>query len=180
MPGRKLWSVSKDTDFTVPMRFHWRPWTLFHESSFFWLLLGGPEEGSVSTRRKFLESAGALVATQYLTAAYAMGQGVGKPYAAGVQQATLSGQASVEMEIASIPFSVDGRTGRANTVNGSLPGPILRLREGQDAVIHVRNRLPESTSIHWHGILLPPAMDGVPGVSFAGIPAGGNSPRSTD
>lgn len=75
-------------------------------------------------------------------------------------------------EIASVPFSVNGSTGRANTVNGSIPGPVLRLREGKDAVIHVRNQLSESTSIHWHGILLPPAMDGVPGVSFAGIPAG--------
>ena len=77
------------------------------------------------------------------------------------------------MEIASVPFSVDGRTGRANAVNGSVPGPVLRLREGQEAVIHVRNRLSEPTSIHWHGVLLPPAMDGVPGVSFAGIPAEG-------
>ena len=54
-----------------------------------------------------------------------------------------------------------------------MPGPLVRLREGQDAVIRVTNRLAgESTSIHWHGLILPFQMDGVPGVSFAGIGAG--------
>lgn len=77
-----------------------------------------------------------------------------------------------ELEIAELKIDLDGRVGRAVAVNGSVPGPILRLREGEDAVIRVRNGLPEVSSIHWHGILLPPEMDGVPGVSFPGIAPG--------
>ena len=66
----------------------------------------------------------------------------------------------------------DGRAGVATTVNGSLPGPTLRMREGDTVTMRVTNRLRETTSIHWHGILLPFDMDGVPGVSFAGIAPG--------
>ncbi len=62
--------------------------------------------------------------------------------------------------------------GRVITVNGQYPGPLVRLREGSEAVLRVRNTLDEWSSIHWHGLLLPPEMDGVPGVSFAGIPPG--------
>ena len=72
------------------------------------------------------------------------------------------------------PWTVDGRTGRAVAINGTVPGPILRLREGQRVRIAVENRMDEETSIHWHGVLTPAPMDGVPGVSFPGIP-----PRST-
>ena len=66
-----------------------------------------------------------------------------------------------------------GLTNSAITVNGTVPGPTLRMREGQEVVINVENRLPdEDTSIHWHGLLVPMDMDGVPGVSFAGIRPG--------
>ncbi len=65
-----------------------------------------------------------------------------------------------------------GVTGEAMTINGSVPGPLVRLREGGTATLRVTNEMDEPTSIHWHGILLPPGMDGVPGVSFEGIPAG--------
>jgi CopA family copper-resistance protein len=78
----------------------------------------------------------------------------------------------IDLTIADLALPIDGRTGRAMAVNGSVPGPLVRLREGQDAVIRVTNRLNEIASIHWHGVLLPPAMDGVPGVSFAGIKPG--------
>ncbi len=60
----------------------------------------------------------------------------------------------------------------ATAVNGSVPGPVLRLREGDDAVIQVTNRLSEPTSIHWHGMRLPSDQDGVPGLSFRGIEPG--------
>ncbi len=53
-----------------------------------------------------------------------------------------------------------------------LPGPLIRLREGQQATLRVTNQLKELTSIHWHGLLVPPEMDGVPGVSFGGIEPG--------
>jgi len=67
------------------------------------------------------------------------------------------------------PVNLTGRTRPATLVNGSLPGPLLRWREGDTVTIRVTNRLTEPTSIHWHGILLPPEMDGAPGVSFPGI-----------
>ena len=69
-------------------------------------------------------------------------------------------------------WRVDGRVGHAVTVNGSLPGPIIRLKEGQTVRLSVTNNLAETASIHWHGILLPFQMDGVPGLTFPGIAAG--------
>lgn len=60
----------------------------------------------------------------------------------------------------------------ATTVNGGIPGPDLQRREGQDVVMRVTNELDEDFSIHWHGTLLPPEMDGVPGISFEGIRPG--------
>jgi CopA family copper-resistance protein len=81
---------------------------------------------------------------------------------------TLSG-ADIALNVGHTPFSVGGRTGHAVTVNGTLPAPLLRLREGRTARLSVTNTLDEDTSIHWHGILLPFQMDGVPGVSFPGI-----------
>lgn len=71
-------------------------------------------------------------------------------------------------------INVAGRpTTSAITVNGTIPGPVLRMREGQEVVIHVQNRLEdEDTSIHWHGLIVPMTMDGVPGVSFPGIKPG--------
>jgi len=78
----------------------------------------------------------------------------------------------IDLTISEQLFRLDGRTGRAVTINGTIPGPIIRLKEGQQATLRVTNRLEESTSIHWHGLLLPPVMDGVPGVSFAGIDPG--------
>ncbi|MBX7539963.1 copper resistance system multicopper oxidase [Qipengyuania sphaerica] len=69
-------------------------------------------------------------------------------------------------------FGVGGRKGHAVAVNGTVPGPLVRLREGQKVRIDVTNRLAEDTSIHWHGLLLPFQFDGVPGVSFPGIKPG--------
>lgn len=65
-----------------------------------------------------------------------------------------------------------GRAVKAVTVNGTVPGPVLRFREGDRARIHVHNRLTASTSIHWHGLLVPPGMDGVPYISFPPISPG--------
>lgn len=83
-----------------------------------------------------------------------------------------------DLAIAEMPVNFTGRTRRAITVNGSLPAPILRWREGDTVTLRVANRLPADTihephtSIHWHGILLPANMDGVPGLSFDGIGRG--------
>jgi L-ascorbate oxidase len=57
-------------------------------------------------------------------------------------------------------------------IGGSVPGPVLRLQEGQEAVLRVTNNLDEDTSLHWHGLLVPYDQDGVPGFSYEGIPAG--------
>ncbi|SFB18380.1 copper resistance system multicopper oxidase [Pseudomonas sp. NFPP24] len=72
-----------------------------------------------------------------------------------------------------MPVNLTGRNRTALTINGSLPGPLLRWREGDTVTVRVKNRLAEPTSIHWHGILLPSSMDGVPGLSFKGIEPGG-------
>jgi len=68
--------------------------------------------------------------------------------------------------------NITGENAVATTVNGMLAGPVLRWREGDEVTIHVTNRLDESSSIHWHGIILPAAMDGVPDISFDGISPG--------
>ncbi len=64
---------------------------------------------------------------------------------------------------------VEGRRSIGRAVNGSVPGPLIRLREGQNVRFNVANHLREDTSIHWHGLLVPFQMDGVPGISFPGI-----------
>ena len=77
-----------------------------------------------------------------------------------------------DLHITRARLSVDGRTGHSVLVNGHLPAPLLRWREGDDLTIRVTNHLEEDSSIHWHGILLPYRMDGVPGLSFPGIAPG--------
>lgn len=77
-----------------------------------------------------------------------------------------------DLTIAETPVNFTGTPRMATTINGSIPGPTLRWREGDTVTIRVTNRLAEDTSIHWHGILLPFQMDGVPGISFKGIPPG--------
>ncbi|ODV12955.1 MAG: copper resistance protein CopA [Rubrivivax sp. SCN 70-15] len=76
------------------------------------------------------------------------------------------------LEVAELPANFTGAPRMATAINGSIPAPTLRWREGDEVTIRVTNRLREATSIHWHGIILPFQMDGVPGISFAGIPPG--------
>ncbi|MCW0209203.1 MAG: copper resistance system multicopper oxidase [Achromobacter sp.] len=76
------------------------------------------------------------------------------------------------LEIGETPVNFTGAARIGTTVNGRLPAPVLRWREGDTVTLHVTNRLREQTSIHWHGILLPTDMDGVPGLSFPGIDPG--------
>ncbi|HLG89048.1 MAG TPA: copper resistance system multicopper oxidase [Alphaproteobacteria bacterium] len=76
------------------------------------------------------------------------------------------------LEIGTVPVNITGRSRPAAGINGMAPGPILRWREGDTVTLSVTNRLSMPTSIHWHGARVPTAMDGVPGLSFAGIPPG--------
>ena len=120
------------------------------------------------SRRTFLHNVGVLglySAAVPRLPAWAASNGINVVSASGESQ-------PIELTISGYPFEVNGKTGEAIAINGSVPGPIVRLKEGQEAVIRVTNQLEETTSIHWHGILLPPDMDGVPGVSFRGIQPG--------
>lgn len=122
------------------------------------------------SRRLLLKRAAALglvAAVEHLIPARAWTSA----YATSSSQTPLSGEI-IDLTISEKPFSVDGRTGMAITINGTIPGPVIRLKEGQHATLRVTNRLKEDTSIHWHGLLLPPNRDGVPGVSFGGIEPG--------
>lgn len=120
------------------------------------------------TRRRWLQqaaSAGAVLAVQGLLPTWARA-------APGLQAASPSrtGPHEFDLTIAETPIRVDGRAARAVTVNGGVPGPLMRFTEDEAVTIRVHNALDEATSIHWHGILLPFEMDGVPGVTFRGIP----------
>ncbi|BEQ15064.1 multicopper oxidase domain-containing protein [Desulfoferula mesophila] len=86
------------------------------------------------------------------------------PAGAAVREYTLT--------IAKEQVNLTGNPVEAMTVNGGIPGPTLRFVEGDTARIHVRNHMDVNTSIHWHGVLVPPGMDGVPDISFPPIAAG--------
>ncbi len=78
----------------------------------------------------------------------------------------------IDLAIGPVPVNFTGRARIATGVNGETPAPILRLREGDEAIIAVTNHLSEPTSIHWHGLRLPSDQDGVPGLSFRGVMPG--------
>lgn len=78
----------------------------------------------------------------------------------------------IDLHVASGRRIVQGRKGKGVAVNGTVPGPLIRLREGQNVRLNVTNHLKVDTSVHWHGLLLPFQFDGVPGVSFPGIAPG--------
>ena len=118
------------------------------------------------SRRQLLKTAeafGLLAGLERIGPAYA------QTSAPSGQPSELSGNI-IDLTIAETPFRVDDKAGTAVTINGTVPGPLVRLREGEEVTFRVANHLKEVSSIHWHGLLLPPEMDGVPGVSFAGIP----------
>ena len=120
-------------------------------------------------RRDFLRAAafgGAGVGLAGVTPAWAqrLSPGLVRPLP------TVSGN-DIALTIGKVAVRVDGKVGRAVGVNGTSPAPLIRLKEGQKVRLHVTNTLDEESSIHWHGLLVPFAMDGVPGVSFPGIAA---------
>ncbi len=90
--------------------------------------------------------------------------------AAGIATSALAGE--YDLVIDETAVNIAGRERTALTINGAVPGPALRWREGEDVTLHVTNRLNEPTSIHWHGVIVPNSMDGVPGISFEHIHPG--------
>jgi len=127
------------------------------------------------SRRTLLKRGGALtsVAAAAVAApgwAQSHSAGMAPPVRRGIGDA-LSGP-RINLDIRTGRFTTAGRSAHAVTVNGSLPAPLIRLQEGQTVRIDVTNHADEQSSIHWHGLLLPFQMDGVPGVSFPGIDPG--------
>jgi len=125
------------------------------------------------TRRRLLVGAGAastLAALPAWAQGHALHRGTaGAPIRVGFDQ--LSGPV-IDLMVGEGSRIVQGRKGHGIAVNGSVPGPLIRLMEGQNVRLNVTNHLAEDTSIHWHGLLLPFQMDGVPGISFPGIKPG--------
>lgn len=123
-------------------------------------------------RRTLLHGVGALGGTAALASIF---PAWAKPVSAGIVRPLpqLSGH-DIRLRIAHQMMNIDGQESHAIGINGTVPAPLIRLREGQKVRIHVENTLDEDSSIHWHGLILPFHMDGVPGVSFPGI-----KPRST-
>ncbi len=122
------------------------------------------------TRRRFLQDAAVLgvgLGLEQLVPAYAWQSQPSVPRAGD-----LTDPAVIDLCIQNKPLTIDGRRAVATTINGSIPGPLVRLREGQTAILRVTNELQEVSALHWHGLLVPAGMDGVPGVSFAGIHPG--------
>jgi CopA family copper-resistance protein len=92
--------------------------------------------------------------------------------AAGTQNANVLSGTEFDLEIAPLRVNLTGAPRTATVVNGQLPAPLLRWREGDLVTLRVRNRLSVPSSIHWHGMIVPADMDGVPGLSFHGIAPG--------
>jgi CopA family copper-resistance protein len=125
------------------------------------------------SRRFLLKRAstlGLLAALQPLVSACA-GHGVRPAISVGTEPGVLSGEL-INLVLSERSLAMNGQAGTAMTINKTIPGPLIRLKEGQEVTLNVTNHLKEVSSIHWHGILLPAHMDGVPGVSFSGIEPG--------
>jgi len=133
---------------------------------------------SGASRREFIRAAAAAglwvglsrFAPAYGQSPHAGHTGLAMPATSSGSPAT--GGSAVDLVIDKMDFRIGDRVGQAVTVNGSLPAPLLRFKQGQEVELRVTNRLKERASIHWHGILLPNDMDGVPGVTFKGIDPG--------
>jgi CopA family copper-resistance protein len=129
--------------------------------------------GGLLTRRRFVQ--GVAVGSAFATLGVGAGASTSAHAAVSKQRQpqTLSGK-NYNLTIGEQRVNFTGSTRIATTVNGSLPAPLLRWKEGDTITLRVTNKLAESTSIHWHGIILPSAMDGVPNIAnnFKGIAPG--------
>ena len=117
------------------------------------------------SRRRFLTSVGA--------GAFVLGAARNLTWAQSAPRAVLSGT-EFDLALGELPVNFTGKARVGTVVNGQIPAPLLRWREGDTITLRVANRLPVPGSIHWHGMIVPADMDGVPGLSFDGIPSGGS------
>lgn len=126
-----------------------------------------PDRGRGIARRQFITGASALAALTSLgTVPGARADTLFAP-------AVPTGASSVfDLHISPLTCTIAGKTQTVPAMNGSVPGPTLRWREGDEVTLNVHNHLSEDTSIHWHGLRCPANMDGVPGLSFGGIGPG--------
>ena len=116
-------------------------------------------------RRRFVQ--GMAAAGALSCAPWPFRTGLAAPGAAPVLSGT-----EFALEIGPTPINITGQPRIATAINGQVPAPVLRWREGDTVTLAVTNRLSEPSSIHWHGIRAPSPMDGVPGLSFNGIAPG--------
>jgi FtsP/CotA-like multicopper oxidase with cupredoxin domain len=114
-----------------------------------------------ATRRRFVQGAAAGL--------LAAAGGRHLRWAAAASSAEVLSGTEFNLEVGKLEVNFTGRPRVATVVNGRLPAPLLRWREGDLITLRVANRLDVPTSIHWHGVLVPANMDGVPGLSFGGI-----------
>ena len=122
-------------------------------------------EGLRTSRRSFLAGAGAGI--------FVLGLAPRSLLAQANSQTVLSGT-EFDLQIGEMPVNITGKKRIGTVVNGQIPAPLLRWREGDTVTLRVSNRLGARSSIHWHGMILPADMDGVPGLSFDGIPTAGS------
>jgi FtsP/CotA-like multicopper oxidase with cupredoxin domain len=115
------------------------------------------------TRRRFIQGAAAAGALSVVPWSLRTALAAPAPVLSGTE---------FQLEIGAVPVTINGRQTTATGVNGQVPAPILRWREGDTLTLAVTNRSSEPSSIHWHGVRKPSAMDGVPGLSFSGIAPG--------
>ena len=134
-------------------------------------ILLSPEDGISLSRRRFVQG---LAAGGTLLG---MGMSPRLSYAdqmrARMGPQVLSGS-RFDLTYSPTPVNFTGKDRFATAINGSVPAPVLRWKEGDTVTLNVTNNLAEDTSIHWHGIILPSEQDGVPNISdgFKGIRPG--------
>ncbi len=128
---------------------------------------GGPDVG----RRRVVQglALSGLAAASGFSIFPSRGRAQSLPVTMGPQ--TLSGT-EFDLTLSDTPMNLSGRIASTTSINGSIPAPTLIWREGTTVTLRVHNKLTTSSSIHWHGVVLPFHMDGVPGISFPGIPPG--------
>ena len=136
-------------------------------------MAGNVDDTQGVTRRGFLQGATtALFAAGFTRLVPPYAQRLTRDIGSPAMPNAPAAETIIDLSIRETTIGIGERRTTATTINGTVPGPLLRFKEGSDAIIRVTNALTEPTSLHWHGLIVPNQMDGVPGVTFDGIPAG--------